>query len=466
MRKLAIAVVAGLSLGIGATPAKAIVYGEEVIDASISYPWVASIWYASPSDDYYRHVCTGSLILPDVVLTAAHCISNSGTYFVQMGSDTLDGNNEPAFYEVDAVWKNPRYSKKTAINDVGLLKLTNTQTTVTPMPYAARRDLAAVKRTKKFEILGWGINQAGEDATYLRYTQVSEKGQAARAYYSSKYFNQTTMIAAGRYLRKEKIYTGACSGDSGGPLVATIRGVKKVVGITSYGGRSCNIKAPTVFSNVAYYDKDISKGMATLERSALVLNRAMPSIVSEPSISAATGSLTCNPGTWSSNTTQVSIQWTAPYSIWKSTNPVIALPTRNLSETKYTCVVTGANRNGGIAREVSFTVPASPYTLTGPTIEGVGFSITPTLNSTLTCSPPAWQTTGVTNTFSWHASTSASFDPATANLLGEGNSLVMSEAIETAMAGKNYLICLVVGSNAGGSATFSDFVYVFKPFRR
>ena len=466
MKKLSVTVLVALAFGLSATPAQAIVFGDEVIDASLSYPWVASVWYASPTDDYYQHICTGSLITPEVVLTAAHCLSSSGTYYVQMGSDTLDGNNEAAFYEVDAVWKNPRYSRKTAINDVGLLKLTKPQTTVAPMPYATKKDLEVVKRAKTFEILGWGIDQAGEDATYLRYTKVSEQRQAARSYYTSKYFNENTMIAAGRYLKKEKIYTGACSGDSGGPLVADIRGVKTVVGITSYGGRSCNTKVPTVFSNVAYYDRDIAKGMTTLQTSALILNRAMPSIVSEPSISTATGSLTCNPGSWSSNTTQIQIQWTAPYSIWKSTNPVVALPTRNLSETKYTCVVTGANRNGAISREVSFTVPASPYTLAGPTIEGVGFSITPTLNSTLTCSPPAWQTTGVTNIFSWHASIGASFDPATANLLGEGSSLVISEAVETAMAGKNYLICLVVGSNAGGSATFSDFVYVFKPFRR
>jgi secreted trypsin-like serine protease len=466
MRKLAIAVVAALSLGIGAAPAKAIVYGEEVIDASVSYPWVASIWYASPSDDYYRHVCTGSLILPDVVLTAAHCISNSGTYFVQMGSDTLDGNNEPAFYEVDAVWKNPRYSKKTAINDVGLLKLTNTQTTVTPMPYAAKRDLAAVKRTKKFEILGWGINQAGEDATYLRYTQVTEKGQAARAYYSSRYFNQTTMIAAGRYLRKEKIYTGACSGDSGGPLLADIKGVKKVIGITSYGGRSCNTKAPTVFSNVAYYDKDITKGIATLRRSAFVDNRAMPSIIGEPSISLEAGTLTCNPGAWSTNTKKVDIIWSAPYSIWKSTNPSVKLPSTTYSDTKYTCIVAGTNQNGQIAREVSFTVPAAPSSYIGPTIESGILSLTPNLNSTLTCSPPNWQTTGVTNAFAWYVSTSAFFDSATATLLGEGNSLVMSEAVEAAMAGKNYLHCFVVGSNAGGVARTSDYVYVYRPFKR
>jgi secreted trypsin-like serine protease len=466
LKKLSIAIVAVLALGLGATPAKAIVFGDEVINASSSYPWVASVWYASPSDDYYQHICTGSLITPEVVLTAAHCLSSSGTYLVQMGSDTLDGSNDSTFYEVDAVWKNPRYSRKTAINDVGLLKLTDPQTVVAPMPYATKADLAAIKKTKSFEILGWGIDQAGEDATYLRYTKVSEQRQAARSWYTSKYFNENTMIAAGRYLKKEKIYTGACSGDSGGPLVATIRGVKKVVGITSYGGRSCNTKAPTVFSNVAYYDRDIAKGMATLQRSALVLNRAMPSIVSDPSISAATGSLTCNPGSWSSNTTQVQIQWTAPYSVWKVTTPTISLPTRSYSDTKYSCIVTGQNANGKISRELSITIPASPYSYSGPTIEGVGLSITPALNSTLTCAPPSWDKPGVSNSFTWYASASALFDLNSAQLLGEGSFLVMSEELEAATNGKNWIHCQVLGSNAGGSTRMGDYVFVNRPFKR
>jgi hypothetical protein len=55
---------------------------------------------------------------------------------------------------------------------------------------------------------------------------------------------------------------------------------------------------------------------------------------------------------------------------------------------------------------------------------------------------------------------------ANAVLLGEGNSLVMSETVEAVMAGKTYLHCQVTGSNAGGVASASDYVYVYLPFRR
>lgn len=466
MKKLAIIITATMAVTLGTTPAKAIVFGEEVLSASTQYPWVASIWYAGVDDEYYESICTGSLIAPDVVLTAAHCLFNSGTYYVQMGSNIIDGENDATFYEVDAVWKNPRYSKRTLVNDIGLLKLTRPQSNVAPMPFATRSDLKAVRKAKNMEILGWGKNQSGESATYLRYTKVTEQARVARSLYPAKYYNPNTMIAAGRYIKRERVYTGACYGDSGGPLLANIKGVKKVIGVTSWGKSGCNTKAPTVFTNVAYYDRDIAKGMATLQTSALILNRAMPSIVSEPSIQAGSGSLTCNVGSWSTNTTKIETVWTAPYSIWKSTNPTVTLPTRNLIETKYTCVVTGSNRNGSISRELSVTVPVAPTAATSPRIEVSSWTINPTLNQSITCTPPTWRTGSVSTSLSWFASSATSLDLASATPLGEGSSLVMSETVETAMAGKTNLFCMATGSNLGGTVRLATYVTVTLPFRK
>jgi hypothetical protein len=192
----------------------------------------------------------------------------------------------------------------------------------------------------------------------------------------------------------------------------------------------------------------------------------MPSIISEPSISAAAGSLTCNPGSWSSNTSKIEIQWTAPYSIWRSTNPTVTLPTRNLIETKYTCVVTGGNSNGRISRELSVTIPVAPTALTSPRIEISSWSINPTLNQSITCTPPTWRTSSVSTSLSWYATSATSLDPSTATLLGEGSSLVMSEAVEVAMAGKTNLFCMATGSNLGGTVRLATYVGVTLPFKR
>jgi hypothetical protein len=51
-------------------------------------------------------------------------------------------------------------------------------------------------------------------------------------------------------------------------------------------------------------------------------------------------------------------------------------------------------------------------------------------------------------------------------LLGQGASLVLSEEIEAATNGNNWIHCQVTGSNAGGSLKLGDYVLVNRPFRR
>jgi secreted trypsin-like serine protease len=261
-----------LATNVLATPANAVVFGEDIENASSEYPWVASIWHVGPKDDFYYPICSGSLIAQDAILTAAHCLKSKGTYLVQMGSDTLDEDNDDTFYEIAAIWKHPSYDKETFDNDVGLLKLTSYQTKVKPMALANLADLVAVRETKKFDMFGWGEDEFGDYATFLGHTKLNNQTKGARVLLRNYDFDPKSTIAAGRYIKRLGVYAGSGGGDSGGPLVASINGTKKVVGITSWGKDNDNFNGPTVFSNVAYYRMEIARGLATLKHLASFLH--------------------------------------------------------------------------------------------------------------------------------------------------------------------------------------------------
>jgi secreted trypsin-like serine protease len=265
MKKMTLVVAFALVTIFGAAPAKAIEFGHEIESASTDYPWVASIWHSGPKDDYYYPICSGSLITQDAVLTAAHCLDKKGTYLVQMASDTLNGDSDDTFYEIAAIWKHPRYHKETLINDVGLLKLTNSQNGVKPMDLATKADLAAVRNIKKFEMFGWGNDQYGNYAKFLGYTKLKNLTKVASDLFEVDDFNPISEIAAGRFIKHLGVYAGSGDGDSGGPLVASIKGVKKIVGITSWGQKNDDSKAPTAFVNVACQRTAIAEGLAKLQ---------------------------------------------------------------------------------------------------------------------------------------------------------------------------------------------------------
>lgn len=446
-------------------PSHSVVFGEEVLDASTEYPWVASIWI--DLDEYSwetpKRVCSGSLVAPDIVLTAAHCVLDRGLYYVQLGSDTMNATGE--LIEVSAVWKHPRYSDRKFVNDIGLLKLSQ-PSTVMPMPYAIGKHQKLVDRVKTYRILGWGINQNDEDPTYLRTAVITNQNKVATSRYKSS-FNSKTMIAAGKYIASEKVYAGGCSGDSGGPIMATISGKKMVVGVTSYGAVDCNWGLPTVFTKVSYYEKDLIRGLATLQKNEETFNRAAPKVEVQPSISGNLvrgGSATCNPGTWSSNTSKVSIRWTSPWNISGTTNPTVQISSStSYIDTEYVCEVTGSNASTAVRVTAKFLMPARP-SLTGyPSITGVPSFGTPDLGTVATCSGFSSRGTGVTQTVNWYAG--ASYNSKT-HFLGSGSTITLNESVEQLVSSRWYLTCEATVSNAGGSDSWSTSTYLQAPFRR
>jgi secreted trypsin-like serine protease len=250
--------------------AQAITYGQEIVDASTSKPWVASIWYAEEGEDYLDFICSGSLIEKDVVLTAAHCVDRDGMYAVQLRADTLE--DEWLFIYSSAEWSSPRYDRKSIQNDIGLILLQEPVVDFSPVPWASKKLLKRVDKLTKFKLYGWGQDQNKDLASFLRFSTLNSQTKAALKDFTAKQFNQKTTIAAGRYLKNERVYSGACYGDSGGPLTASILGIEILVGITSYGAESCRAKVPSVFTKVPYYEKDIKQGIKVLRARAALAN--------------------------------------------------------------------------------------------------------------------------------------------------------------------------------------------------
>ncbi|HEX4403831.1 MAG TPA: trypsin-like serine protease [Polyangia bacterium] len=172
-------------------------------------------------------LCTGSVIAPTVVLTAAHCVSASETganaRFVVLTASNINrpGGQQLAVKEVHA---NPRWSAKNLQNghDQGIVILAQ-PTTLAPLPFNAHA-LAASSTGASLRIVGYGLDDGVDQ------TGAGVKRQALTKLGSV----EDTLIEVGNSQK------GTCNGDSGGPAFMKLGGVETIVGTTSYGDETCS----------------------------------------------------------------------------------------------------------------------------------------------------------------------------------------------------------------------------------
>lgn len=215
-----------------------------------SAPWIISLQYVY---NIPQHLCGGSIIAADWVVTAAHCLVVDlppvGRLEVVAGRHNISQLSEVNQQRriIDKHYVHDAYAGGVAPYDIGLIHLQqpfalNNFASIIPLP--PNGQIASGTST----LHGWGSTSRGLKPIYPDILQTVSKPVLL-------YSLCRSLLGSNSPLHETNLCTGpitggtsACSGDSGGPLTQN----GQLIGVVSWGVVPCGLPgAPSVYTRVS-----------------------------------------------------------------------------------------------------------------------------------------------------------------------------------------------------------------------